>query len=286
MEAFRRLDFRVVVDERLTDTAREADLVLPSKSLFEQSDIIGAYWHGYLQLRQKVIEPPGEVKPETEIYRALGVRLGMSEATLDAILPRAGDADAWLQARLDPIGITLDQLRDGPVLAPGAEEVAFADGRYTTPSGRIELLSAEAEHRWQVDPLPTYSEPEESNVSGQGRYPLQLLTPNTKNGIHSQFLTLEVIRQFEPGPVLCMGPEDARQRGLRAGDRVRIHNDRGELCLLLRIDFGIVPGVVVAGNGWELQSGGTVNLLSAGRETDMGHGAAFHDNLVDVEKAP
>ena len=141
-----RLDFRVVVDERLTDTAREADLVLPSKSLFEQSDVIGAYWHGYLQLRQKVIEPPGEVKPETEIYRALGRRLGMSEATLDGFLPKPGDAgvEAWLQARLDPFGITLDQLREGPVLAPGAEEVAFADGRFTTPSGRIELLSEEA----------------------------------------------------------------------------------------------------------------------------------------------
>ncbi|MFZ1614030.1 MAG: molybdopterin-dependent oxidoreductase, partial [Holophaga sp.] len=59
--AFRRLDFRVVVDERLTDTAREADVILPSKSLFEQSDVIGAYWHAYLQLRQKLIEPPGEV---------------------------------------------------------------------------------------------------------------------------------------------------------------------------------------------------------------------------------
>ncbi len=286
-EAFRQLDFRVVVDEQLTDTAREADLVLPSKSLFEQSDVIGAYWHGYLQLRQKVIEPPGEVKPETEIYRELGARLGMSTESLDAILPRAGDAavEAWLQARLDPFAITLDQLRAGPVLAPGSEEVAFADGRYTTPSKRIELFSQEAERRWQVEPLPTYHEPQESNASGQGRYPLQLLTPNTKNGIHSQFLNLEVIRQFEPGPVLYMGPEDAEARGLRHGDQVRIHNDRGELSLPLNIDFGLRSGVVVAFNGWDLQSGGTVNLLSVGRETDMGHGAAFHDNVVEVEKA-
>ena len=286
LEAFRRLAFRVVVDERLTDTAREADLVLPSKSLFEQSDVIGAYWHGYLQLRQKVIEPPGEVKPETEIYRELGARLGMTESALDAILPRPSDAavDAWLQARLDPFGITLDQLRRGPVLAPGSEEVAFADGRYTTPSGRIELFSREAEQRWKVDPLPAYHEPLESSATGKGRFPLQLLTPNTKNGIHSQFLNLDVIRPFEPGPVLCMGPEDAEGRRLRAGDRVRIHNDRGELFLPLRIDFGIRPGVVVAVNGWELQDGGTVNLLSEGRETDMGHGAAFHDNLVEVER--
>ncbi len=45
LAALRALDFLVVVDERLTDTAREAHLVLPSKSLFEQTDVIGAYWH-------------------------------------------------------------------------------------------------------------------------------------------------------------------------------------------------------------------------------------------------
>ena len=286
-EAFRRLAFRVVVDERMTDTAREADLILPAKSLFEQTDVIGAYWHGYLQLRQKVVEPAGDVKPETEIYRALGQRLGLPEADLDACLPRPGDAgvEAWLQARLDPLGITLDQLREGPVLAPGTEAVAFADGRFTTPSGRVELLSVEAVARWGVDALPAYREPTESAASGQGAYPLQLLTPNTKNGIHSQFLGLRVIRQFDAGPFLFIGPEDAAARGLRPGDRARMFNARGELHLPVRVDFGLRPGVVAAYNGFGLEDGGTVNLLSEGRETDLGHGAAFHDTLVDVERA-
>jgi anaerobic selenocysteine-containing dehydrogenase len=286
LEAFRKLDFRVVVDERLTDTALEADLVLPSKSLFEQTDVIGAYWHGYLQLRQKVIEPPGDVKPETEIYRALGLRLGMAPDLLDGFLPALAGEEAWLQARLDPFGITLDQLREGPVLAPGSEEVAFADRRFTTPSGRIELHSEEATRRWGVDPLPSYHEPQESAASGKGRFPLQLLTPNTKNGIHSQFLNLTIIRPFEPEPVVVLGPEEAADRELQPGDRVRIHNDRGELHLPLRIDLGLRPGVVVIVNGWQRASGGGVNVLSEGRETDMGHGAAFHDNLVEVEKAP
>ena len=78
LRAFRALDFRVVVDEFLTDTAREADVVLPAKSMFEQTDVIGAYWHDYLQLKQKAIEPPGEVKPESEVYRMLAERLGFA----------------------------------------------------------------------------------------------------------------------------------------------------------------------------------------------------------------
>lgn len=285
-EAFRDLDFRVVVDERLTDTAREADLILPSKSLFEQSDVIGAYWHAYLQLRQKLIEPPGEVKPETQIYWELGQRLGMAEDDLRSFLPEPGDAgvETWLQARLDPLGLTLDQLREGPVLAPGSPEVAFADLQFPTPSGRIELCSEEAARRWGVDPLPAYAEAQESAASRGGKYPLQLLTPNTKNGIHSQFLNLEVIHQFEAGPALFMGPEDAEVRGLHAGSQARLFNDRGSLVLPMKLDFGIRRGAVVAFNGWGGQDGGSVNLLSEGRETDMGFGAAFHDNLVEVEK--
>jgi hypothetical protein len=42
-------------------------------------------------------------------------------------------------------------------------------------------------------------------------------------------------------------------------------------------------GCVVVANGWWLSDGAAVNLCSLGRETDMAHGAAFHDNLVEVE---
>jgi anaerobic selenocysteine-containing dehydrogenase len=158
--AFRALDFRVVVDSRLTDTAREADLVLPAKSLFEQTDVIGAYWHPYVQIKQKVAEPPPEVKPETEIYWHLARRLGLPTDSL----PGPGDAavERYLEAKLRPFPeLSLERLRKGPVLAPGAQEVAFADLVFPTPSGRIELQSEEAARRWGVDALPGFRPPRE-----------------------------------------------------------------------------------------------------------------------------
>ncbi len=279
-EAFRALAFRVVVDSRLTDTAREADLVLPAKSLFEQTDVIGAYWHPYIQVRQKVVEPPPEVKPETEIYWHLARRLGLPVDTL----PEPGEAalERYLEARLAPFpGLTLERLREGPVLAPGAQEVAFADLAFPTPSGRIELLSGEAARRWGTDALPTFRPPREAAPAGG----LVLLTPNNKNGIHSQFLQHGAIRALDPGPGLAMALEDAEARGIRAGDRVRVFNGRGELTLPVRIEAGLRQGCVVACNGYGAEQGGSVNLLSLGRETDMGHGAAFHDNRVEVEPA-
>jgi anaerobic selenocysteine-containing dehydrogenase len=285
--AFRRLDFRVVVDEFLTDTAREADVVLPAKNLFEQTDVIGAYWHPYLQLRQKLVEPPPGVRPETEVYWALAGRLGVDRAAMDAHLVPPGGEEAWLARRLAPWpDISLDRLREGPVLAPGAAEVAFADLDFPTPSGKIELWSGEARSRWGLDELPVYREPVESQRSElAARYPLVLLTPNTRTRIHSQFGFLATLRRIEPGPVLSMSPDDVLARGLADGDRARVFNDRGELHLPVRLDGGIRPGVAVVPNGFWLHEG-AVNVLSAARETDMGHGAAFHENLVQVERAP
>jgi len=142
LEAFRRLDFRVVVEQFLTDTAREADIVLPAKTLFEQSDVIGAYWHPYIQLKQKVLDPPGQVKPESEIYRLLAERFDMPSDVVDAAIPGPGDTDidVWLEAKMAPFdGLSLELLRLVPVLAPGHEEVAFADLVFPTLSGKIEL---------------------------------------------------------------------------------------------------------------------------------------------------
>lgn len=290
-EAFRALEFRVVVDQFLTDTAREADLVLPAKTFLEQSDVIGAYWHPYVQLKQKVLEPPGEVKPESEVWTLLARRMGLPEAEIEAAFPAPGDAgiEAWLERRLEPFeGLSLERLRQGPALPPGHREVAFADRVFPTPSGRIELLSHEARDRWGVDPLPTYEEPEESTSRPSpesSRFPLQLLTPNTKDRIHSQFGNLRMIRDAGSAPAADVHPEDARARGIAPGDPVRIFNERGEIRTIARFDLGLRPGCVSVTNGFWAAEGGAVNACSKGRETDMGHGAAFHDALVEMERA-
>ncbi len=295
LEALRGLEFRVVVDQFLTDTAREADLILPAKSMFEQTDVIGAYWHPYIQLRQKVLEPPGEVKPETEVYWHLARRLGIPEEQIRDRIPGPTDAEveAFLERELQPFeDLNLDRLREGPVLPPGHEEVAFADGRFPTPSGRIELLSVEAADRWGIDPLPIFVESVESvramsvaTETGRRTFPLYLMTPNTKNRIHSQFGNLRMIRRLDPGPFVHVHPDDAESRAIEDGSLARVFNDRGELRLPTRIDPGLKQGCVSITNGWWITDGGTVNFCSAGRETDIGHGAAFHDNLVEIEPA-
>jgi anaerobic selenocysteine-containing dehydrogenase len=92
-----------------------------------------------------------------------------------------------------------------------------------------------------------------------------------------------MIRQFGDRPLIQVHPDDAEERGIDDGSMVRVFNDRGALEVEARIDAGLKRGCVCTTNGWWISEGGTVNVCSYGRETDMGHGAAFHDNLVEVE---
>jgi len=290
LRAFRSLEFRVVIDQFMTDTAREADLILPAKSMFEQSDVIGAYWHPYIQLKQKVLEPPGEVKPESEIYALLAARVGIPAEVVAENFPGTsdGEIEAWLQRKLEPFaGLSLERLRQGPVPAPGWREIAFDDFVFPTPSGKIELFSREAHERWGADPLPAYHEPDEFRTPRPegARFPLYFLTPNTKDRIHSQFGNLRLIREVSGGPQVLIHPQDARSRGIADGEMVRVFNSRGAIRVRVRLDYSLKRGCVCVHNGWWLAEGGGVNCLSLGRETDMGHGAAFHDTLVEVEKA-
>ncbi|HKK80675.1 MAG TPA: molybdopterin-dependent oxidoreductase [Prolixibacteraceae bacterium] len=285
-EAFRQLEYKVVVEQFMTDTATEADIVLPAKTMFEQSDIISSYWNPYVQLRQKVIEPMGEVKPETEVYYLLAQKMGFSDEEIEENIPFPSDEsiEKWLTKQLEPFPeLTLEKLKQEPVLAPGLQEIAFSDFRFKTPSGKIELYSETAHKEWGVSPLPTYERTTEGHHH-QGHYPFNLMSPNTKNRIHSQFGNLKSIKTIDPEPYATINLGDAQSKGIQENDWIRVYNDRGELTIKVKTDASLRPGNIVIVNGYWHQEGACPNMLSKGRETDMGHGTAFHDNRVDYEK--
>ena len=287
LKALRGLEFRVVVEQFLTDTAAEADIVLPAKNMFEQTDIVGSYWNPYVQLKPKILDPAGEVKPETEVYYLMAQKLGYSREEISKWLPEPGDENiqAYLKGRMRAFPqLKWEELLEGPILAPGLEEISFSSLKFNTPSGKIELRSEAARTLWGVNPLPVYEELVEGEEKHKAKYPIQLLSPNTKNRIHSQFGNLRIISQFAPHPYLEMNASDAIERGITDGDLVKVFNARGVMKVAAKLSFSIRKGCVSYYNGMWLSEGGTPNLFTKGRETDMGHGAAFHDTLVEIEK--
>jgi anaerobic selenocysteine-containing dehydrogenase len=266
----------------MTDTASLADIILPAKDIFEQSDVIGSYWSPYIQFKPKIIRSPGEVLPESEIYFNLAKRLNLIVSEEIIPLPGNENIELWLERRIRTFSdIRLKTLKESPVLAPGLQKIAWEDLKFDTPSGKIELFSSEANERWGISPLPGYNPI--IHTGNEDNYPLILISPNTGSRIHSQFGNLNIIKETNAEPRVRISPEDASKRGLTEGQKIRVFNQKGELFSMVSISNRVLPGLAVFPNGIWFNEGGGVNQLVAGLETDIGFGAAFHDNKVEIE---
>jgi anaerobic selenocysteine-containing dehydrogenase len=281
--ALESVPFTVVVEQFMTDTAAMADIILPAKGIFEQADVVGSYWNPYVQYKPAVADPPGEVMPESEIYRRLAEIMGMDISDDDGI-PAPGGYNGWLKERISHTpGFSYDELMQKPVIPEQNEDPAYANGKFNTPSGKIELWSDSAVKLWGVNPLPTYEPPDDF---GEAHLPFRLMTPNIASRIHSQFGNLEVVKSVIVEPAWDISVGDARRLGLKSGDTIRIFNSRGEVTGRVMVTARVRQGSIVFPNGIWLSEGGGVNRLIAPAETDMGHGAAFHNTRVDIEKLP
>ncbi len=188
-------------------------------------------------------------------------------------------------------GITLERLkRDGWARLNLPETFApFAEGGYRTPSGKCEFYSEQLE-RYGLDPLPVYIPPREIQENAPdlaAKYPLQLISPPANSFLNSTFSQLSSFLKSERQPFIILHPADALAREVSDGETVRVWNDRGECLLVAKVSTRARPGVAVALSIWwnKLSPGrGNVNLTVSQELTDMGAGATFYDNLVEVAK--
>lgn len=283
--------FSVVADPFLTDTARYADIVLPATTQLEHLDLHTSYGHYYIALNQPAIDPLGESLPNTEIFRRLARAMGFAEPcfsdTDEDLVDQALDTD---DPRLD--GITRERLiRDGwaRLNLPEHPHRPFADGQFPTPSGRVEFYS-ERMARQGFDPLPNHHpliEGHESDEDTLRRFPLQLLTPSAHHFLNSSFGAVDTLARKEGQPTLEIHPHDAAVRGIADGEPVRVWNERGACTLYARVTEDVRRGVVVSPSVWwaSKSPGGTgVNATTSNREADMGGGATFYTNLVQVAR--
>jgi anaerobic selenocysteine-containing dehydrogenase len=276
--------FTVVLEQRLTDTARLADVVLPATMQPEHHDLHDSYGHLYLSWNEPAIEPPGECLPNSAILRRLLHALEVDHPAL-----HVSDLE-FARELCDGAGIDLDALRANGFVRIGPERgtAFFAAGGFPTASGRIELLS-ERLGALGVDPLPTYVPPHEAvdDVLAE-RFPLVLLAPAGRFFLNSTFAQLDWHRAKQGPPTVFLAPADATLRGLADGDVVRCHNDRGSWEATLAVTDATRPGVAFTlKTQWPSLSpgGANVNACTPERDTDLGGGPTFHDNRVEVVAA-
>ncbi|MFC5994709.1 formate dehydrogenase subunit alpha [Pseudonocardia hispaniensis] len=222
-KALAALDFLVVQDIFLTETAEFADVILPASSYLEK---VGTYTNTdrRVQLGRKVLDPPGQARVDWEIEQDIARRIGLdwnysgpSEIfdEMVALMP------SYANLSYDNLGLTGKLYpNDDPDHSDGL--VVMFDERFNTDDGLAHLVPAE----W----LPARELPD-------AEYPLVLNTGRLLEHWHTGSMTRRsyALDAISPVAEVYMHPKDAADRGLTHGERVRVRSRRGTIELLLRV---------------------------------------------------
>ena len=270
-----RDDLFVVVHEQvMTDTARLADVVLPSTAFLEHRELRRGYGTMRMFDSPAVATPVGESRSNNQVFGALLDKLGLvkpGDAMTDdelvaktfAASPRGGELRTELQFR-------------GVAFPPdGARPLPFVEVFPDTADGKLHLVPEELDH--EAGGLYTYR----ADPATQA-YPLALISPALATQVSSMF------GQLRKAPAaLEMAPTDATARGIDDGDRVRIWNALGEVHCRVRISPDVRAGVCVLPKGlWRkhTDNGFTANALIPPTFADLGGQAVYNDARVEVAK--
>ena len=315
----------VVVDNQMTPSAKFADYVLPDTMNQEIDELEGdAYAVGdynYLIACPKAADILWDQRPNFEIMREMAKRFGVEDKYTEGrtykewlrwgyeqTLQKAkGLADAdkfpcfdkfWAQGFIkyrmgNDDGIVLKAFREDPKKNP-----------LPTPSGKIEIYSerlAEIAKNWElpkekgqeIHPIPQFIATKE--MLGQGdatekKYPLELYGYHGAGRTHSTYHNVPWLRAAHPDQ-LMINPIDAKPRGIKSGDRVRVFNDRGVLEIEAFVTNRIIPHLVAMPQGaWYspdkdgVDKGSCINTLTMLDATPLAKGNPSHTNLVEVKK--
>jgi anaerobic selenocysteine-containing dehydrogenase len=268
--------FVVVVDLFGTDTCDYADIVLPAASFLECDDIVASYFHLCLGAQVKATEPLGDSLPNSEIFRRLAAAMGYEEPLL-----HESDAEVIANA-LAPTGLSFEELAaSGTVWPDGAPRVQFAELRFPTPSGAVEIASSRA----QADGMPRVPQPYADPRPTEGR--LRLLSPASPWMLNDSFANDAKLTRRIGSAAVAMHPADAAERGLAAGDMALLQSSVGKLSLTVAFSEDLPRGVVYSPKGrWPKRepAHANVNVLNPGQESDMGHSTTVHGIEVTVSR--
>jgi len=253
-EALQQLDFFVMTELFLTDTTRDADLVLPVASCWEREGLQAGFMiseeaERWIQLRPAVVPPRGESRSDTSIVFALANRLGLGDRFFD------GDEEAGLRHVLEPTGLTPEILRANPRGVSTDATTSYrkheANG-FATPSGRVQLHCQQL-HAIGDDPLPAYRTPmmsPEARPELARDYPLRLTCAKWPQFCHSQQRQLPSIRRAMPEPLVQIHPEAAAARAISEGDAIEVRTPHGRFVARAHLTSSLSVEVVCAQYGW------------------------------------
>ncbi|MEC4184648.1 molybdopterin-dependent oxidoreductase [Adlercreutzia sp. R21] len=291
------LEFVVVSDLVMTETAKWADVLLPVSHWFETTELCGTYHtHPFCGMQTPVLEPQFESKPDFEIWKLMGQALGF-EDYFDF------NAEEYISMLIDTeaareVGLTMDALKNGEAVRIYKDDphIAFKDAVFPTATGRGMLYCEEVVPAYDtgqsidesLEHLPSYVPAFEADVKSEvrERYPYVLITENMRTRTHTEWWDVKYLSEYERQPVLRVNPNTAKKLGIQDGDKVKIFNDRGYLVLLAITCPGVPEDVVTMPGKWQRHEyiDGSLNDLTTERFNQVCENMLFYDVAVDIEK--
>ncbi len=228
-ECLAAMEFLVVQDIFLTETAEFADVILPGTA-FPEKDGTYTNTDRYVQLGRKAMHPPGQARTDWQVIAELSTRMGYP-------MPCRSVAEIWDEiAALSPsfAGISHARLAKGPLSWPvptpdhPGSDVLFAE---TFPKGKGQFSPAEF--------APAKELPNDE-------FPFVLNTGRYREHWHTGTMTRrsKALDALAPEPLADMHPDDLQMLGVRDGEFVRLRSRRGEIVLKARASGRMSRGSV------------------------------------------
>jgi ferredoxin-nitrate reductase len=281
--ALRKSKFLVVQDiSSRSDTVKLADLILPAAGHLEKEGTMTNSERRVSHL-QKVIDPPGEALPDSEIICAFAKAMGFNgfnySSPGEVYREHAGLTRG---TRIDSTGITYERLiSDGtlqwPVPSPGhaGTRRLFTDAHFATPSGKARF--------------PRNCEPQNYSEPVTAEFPLILTTGRIRDQWHTMTKTAKVnrLRRHISRSTVSIHPQDAEDRGIAEGDMVDVKGKHGMVRLPAQLTDEVKRGVVFVPMHWGKtveETASRTNNLTSGLYDAISHEPDFKFTAVQVSR--
>jgi formate dehydrogenase major subunit len=229
-KALSALEFLVVQDIFLTETAEFADVILPASSYLEKD---GTYTNTdrRVQLGHKVLDTPGQARVDWEVVQDIANRLGLDwryETPREVFDEMVSVIPSYKNLSYDNLGLT-GKLYPNPDPEHSDGTVVMFTETFKTDDGLAHLVPAE----W----LPAKELPDE-------HYPFVLNTGRMLEHWHTGSMTRRsyALDAIAPKPLVFIHPDDAARLGLADGELARVSSRRGAIELEVKISHREAPG--------------------------------------------
>ncbi|HHX8313139.1 MULTISPECIES: trimethylamine-N-oxide reductase TorA [Vibrio] len=316
-KAFRKLQTVVTIEFAWTATCRFSDIVLPACTQWERNDIdvYGSYSNKGLIAMHRLVDPLFQSKPDFQIMSELTQRFGRREE-----YTRGMSEMEWIESLYNDCKKAnegkfempeFNEFWEKSVLdfGEGKPWVRHADFRKDpelnplgTPSGFIEITSRKIgrygyEH---CQEHPMWFEKSERSHGGPGsdKYPFWLQSCHPDKRLHSQMCESEEFRAtyaVQGREPVYINPIDAKAKGIKDGDLVRVFNGRGQLLAgavltdsyprgVIRIEEGAWYGPLNEKEGAICTYGDPNTLTQDIGSSELAQATSANTCIVDFEK--